>query len=227
MGLTIHTIGTSTLHRQAERAVVTLDVSSDGSDPSTVSQDVSRTSNRLQSLLKEIAPKQESGDATPSAPVTFWSMSSISTGSYLPWDHDKGEHRARVYTARTNFEVKFRDFSKLGEFVSDVARDPFVSVRDIEWRLTDETTKTLGQESRKLAVWDALAKAKDYAGALNMSNLKPVEIDDVQGNSSPALFACARRAPAFGEASGGEQALNFVPESCEIQCSVKMTLEVE
>ncbi|KAB8071862.1 hypothetical protein BDV29DRAFT_11496 [Aspergillus leporis] len=226
MGLTINTVGTSTLHRQAERAVITLDVSSEGNNQSTVSQDVTHTSNRLQSLLKETSPKQASGDATPQAPVTFWSMSSISTGSYLPWDHDKQEHRARVYTARTNFEVKFRDFSKLGEFVSDVAKDPFVSVRDIDWRLTDETTKALGQECRKLAVWDALSKAKDYAGALDKSNLRPVEIDDVQGNSSPALFACARRAPAYGE-SAGEQALNFVPESCEIQCSVKMRLEVD
>ncbi|BAE66501.1 hypothetical protein BDV35DRAFT_298830 [Aspergillus flavus] len=226
MGLTIHTVGTSTLHRQAERAVIYLDVSSDGSDQSTVSQDVTRTSNRLQSLLKEIAPKQDSGDPTPEAPVTFWSMSSISTGSYLPWDHDKQEHRARVYTARTNFEVKFRDFSKLGEFVSDVAKDPLVSVRDVDWQLTDDTKQQLGQECRKLAVWDALAKAKDYAGALNMSNLRPVEIDDSEGHVSPGIYASARRAPAFAE-SGGEQALNFVPQSCEIECSVKMRLEVE
>lgn len=226
MGLTIHTVGTSTLQRGAERAVITLDVASDGNDQSTVSQDVTRTSNRLQSLLKAIAPKQESGDPTADAPVTFWSMSSISTGSYIPWDHEKQEHRTRVYTARTNFEVKFRDFSKLGEFVSDVAKDPFVSVRDIDWQLTDETKQALGQESRKLAVWDALAKAKDYAGALNMSNLRPVEIDDVQGHSAPAMYACARRAPAFGD-SAGEQALNFVPEDCEIRCSVKMRLEVE
>ncbi|PIG69420.1 hypothetical protein AARAC_005256 [Aspergillus arachidicola] len=216
MGLTIHTIGTSTLHRLAERAVIDLDISSDGSDQSTVSQDVTRTSNRLQSLLKEIAPKQDSGDPTPEAP----------TGSYLPWDHDKQEHRARVYTARTNFEVKFRDFSKLGEFVSDVAKDPLVSVRDVDWQLTDDTKQQLGQECRKLAVWDALAKAKDYAGALNMSNLRPVEVDDSQGHASPGIYACARRAPAFAE-SGGEQALNFVPQSCQIECSVKMRLEAE
>ncbi|KAE8355895.1 hypothetical protein BDV28DRAFT_16738 [Aspergillus coremiiformis] len=226
MGLTIHTVGTSTLHRQAERAVITLDVSSDGNDQSTVSQDVTRTSSRLQSLLKAIAPKQESGDPTTDAPVTFWTMSSISTGSYIPWDHDKEEHRARVYTARTNFEVKFRDFSKLGEFVSDVASDPFVSVRDIDWQLTDETKQQLGQENRKLAVWDALAKAKDYAGALNLSNPRPVEIDDVEGHASPAPYAYAKRGLAR-QGSGNEEALNFVPESCEIQCSVKMRLEVE
>ncbi|KAE8373952.1 hypothetical protein BDV26DRAFT_270905 [Aspergillus bertholletiae] len=226
MGLIVHTVGASTLHRQAERAVINLDVSSEGNNQSTVSQEVTRTSNRLQSLLKEIAPKQESGDPTPEAAVTFWSMSSISTGSYLPWDHDKQEHRTRVYTARTSFEVKFQDFSKLGEFVSDVAKDPLVSVRDVDWQLTDDTKQQLGQECRKLAVLDALAKAKDYAGALNMSNLRPVEIDDSHGHASPSIYASARMAPAFAD-SAGEQALNFVPESCQIECSVKMRLEVE
>lgn len=226
MVLTIHTVGTSTLKHLAERAVIDLCVASEGNDQSTVSQAVTRTANRLQTYLKEIAPKEESGHPSPEAAVTFWNMGYISTGSNLPWDSEKPEDGKRVYTAQTHFEVIFCDFNKLGEFILDVAKDPLVSVRDIDWQLTDNTEQQLGQECRKLAVWDALTKAKDYASALTMGNIQPVKIDDTQRRLSPAVYATARRAPAITE-DGIKQILGFTPECCELECSVKMRFETE
>ncbi|KAE8154550.1 hypothetical protein BDV25DRAFT_147474 [Aspergillus avenaceus] len=219
MSLKIHTVGTSTIERRAERAVISLTVSKEGPDQATVSQDVTRVSNNLQSHLGTIAPQSESDNT---AAVTVWNMSSISTGSYLPWDHDKEQHKERVYTARTNFDVRFRDFSRLGEFVSQMAMESLVSVESIDWQLTDDTNKTLGQESRKLAVKDALSKARDYVDALGLTEVKPLEVDDTftDGGRPIAMYASAR-----GRGFGGGETLNFVPEDCKVSCSVKMTLE--
>jgi uncharacterized protein YggE len=226
MALTISTLGTSVLSRQAERAVVALDVSSSGPTQSNVSQEVNSTSNRLQSILQALAPKIGSGETIPDAAsdtaVTHWRMSSLSTGSYIPWDRQKEEERKCTYTARTSFEITFRDFSKLGQVVSDMANLPHVSIRNIAWRLTDTTKGQLGQLSRKEAVKDAIAKARDYGDVLEKKRIRAVEVNDVDLGGDPRSTGTL-----FGSSMQQNESLHFTPQSCEVQCSVKVQFEAE
>ena len=228
MTLTISTLGTSVLSRQAERAVVTLDVSGSGRTQSNVSQEVNSTSNRLQSILQALAPKIGSGETDPDAAsdtaVTHWSMSSLSTGSHIPWGRQKEEEGKCVYTARTSFEITFRDFSKLGQVVSDMAYLPHVSIRNITWRLTDTTKGQLGQLSRKEAVKDAIAKARDYADVLEKKHIRAVEVNDVDLGGSPGSTGALT---LFGSSTQQNESLHFTPKSCEVQCSVKVQFEAE
>lgn len=53
--------GTSTIFRPAERAVVHVQVSSDGTSQEKVSMDVTSTANELRTMLKSLSPKTENG----------------------------------------------------------------------------------------------------------------------------------------------------------------------
>ncbi|MCJ1326192.1 hypothetical protein MMC10_002856 [Thelotrema lepadinum] len=71
MPLTIHTIGTCTLTRHPELAILRLDIHSSGSSPGAVSQEVQDTSASIQSILQPLAPPTDS--FTTSATVAFTS----------------------------------------------------------------------------------------------------------------------------------------------------------
>jgi hypothetical protein len=59
--LTITAQGTSAIFRQAERAVVRVDVSSEDTSQEKVFKDVTLTANELRSMLKGLSPKTENG----------------------------------------------------------------------------------------------------------------------------------------------------------------------
>jgi hypothetical protein len=59
--ITITAQGTSTIFRQAERAVFTIHVSSEGTSQEKVSQEVMLTANELRSMLKGLSPKTDKG----------------------------------------------------------------------------------------------------------------------------------------------------------------------
>ncbi|RYP40667.1 hypothetical protein DL767_001525 [Monosporascus sp. MG133] len=238
MSLRIHTLGTSTLSRAAERAVLTLEVSSAGPTQSGVSLEVTTTSNIMQSELEGFSSERCTADrtdstASPSADefvVTQWSMSSLSTGSYIPWDQRSGGEQQRnpVYTARTTFKVTFRDFARLGQVVSDLTNRPYVSVVSVEWRLTTPTKLEMSKASRKLAIEDAVDNARDYAEALGRTSWQALEVSDTDtsgGNCStmaytPTLFGGGAR-------DHQEKSLHFTPQSCEVHCSVKVLFEAK
>jgi uncharacterized protein YggE len=79
---------------------------------------------------------------------------------------DSERKRSRQYSAHVSFEIKFADFTILGNVCTDLAKMQFVSVRNIDWRLTNKTKASLVGMSRKLAVENAVAKARDYAAGV-------------------------------------------------------------
>lgn len=179
--LIISVIGESTINRVAERGVLKAVVKSTGDSQSTVSESVTKTCNQLREMLLELAPKNAQGLAPAVAPVTQFSMSDFATNSYAPRDKD-GKELAREYTARTNFEAIFRDFAKLGEMTSVLFRMPHVEVYNTEWRLTPATISSLGSESRKAAMEDAIRKAQDYAAVLARTPVA-IEVTDTGSRS--------------------------------------------
>lgn len=237
MSLKIHTIGTSTLSRAAEEAVLTLEVYSSGPTQTGVSVEVTTISNLLQSELEANSAGKSAADRADSTPspctdevsISHWSMSSLSTSSYIPWDAQKGEEKQekdRVYTARTTFEVTFSSFARLGQIVSNLTKMPHVSVVNIQWRLTTPTKAWMSKASRKLAIEDAVEKATDYAMALGRTTLGPLEVSDTDMGGGDH-FATAYRSNIRHRKINDEEeeSLHFTPQNCEVHCSVKVLFE--
>jgi uncharacterized protein YggE len=221
--LTIIVNGNSSITRTAERAIVNIQVSTEGNDQETVSKEVTSTSKALQKLFDELAPKTDSGQPIPEAPVTSWTMRSLYTGSYRPRDA-QGVDLERKYTANTAFELEFRDFSKLGAVTMQLLAMPNVSLYETTWRLTEETKESLGSQSRKEAMQDAMLKAKDFAEAAGCKEVTPFEISDgylsvVFGRDTP------QRARQFGAAEDTE--LSFAPEDVQLKSDVTVKFHAE
>lgn len=125
--------GSYTHYSPAERCLVTIRVSKEGDSQASVVESVSKTSNELAELCKSLCPKDQAleraGEGVevqdPSNPVTHWSMSSLSTSSWIPYvpaNPQGTEHKpaSRQYRACTNFSIKFKDFKKMGEVCLNV-----------------------------------------------------------------------------------------------------------
>jgi uncharacterized protein YggE len=242
--LKISVTGTSTISRRAERAFVIVNVSSSGPDQAKVTKNVTSTVTKVQNGLRQLNPKNEAtGEALPEAAITHWSMSSLSTGSYFIWlpnasgkaAGDGSEHKVPNFTANTQFEIKFRDFAKLGSVCTDLANVPFVQVRSVSWRLTDQTKNALVGESRQMAVKDAMKQAQDFASAAGKTRVWPVEIDAEGGGGyrpTSTLFGNATRQMRGTNAFGGtaqpeEEGLNFQPEDVDLNCTIHAKFEAE
>jgi hypothetical protein len=71
------------------------------------------------------------GEATLDAPVTYWKNNTLSTNSYRP-QNDKGQKLDRQYFAHTSFEIKVRDFERLGSLTSTLSTVKHVTISRIE-----------------------------------------------------------------------------------------------
>lgn len=227
MPLRIEVTGTSTISRRPERAIIHLHVSSTGPSLETVIDNVASTSNSLQTLVKsKLAPKDTSGSPTSDAAVTHWSMSSLSTGSWYVYDN-KGNPKERTYSASTRFEIKFQDFAKLGVVITDLASMLHVTIQRIEWKLTDATRASLAGQSRKQAIEDAFAKAKDYAEAVGLKEVVATEIVDIQGPVVPGLFGRVQSGAVMRGGGPAREELSFEPENVDVLTTVKVVFEAK
>jgi uncharacterized protein YggE len=233
--LIINVSGISTISRRAERAVVSVYVSSSGYDQQQVAEEVTAVAKTLQSTLRHLSKNESppgSSETDVAGAITHWSMNTLSTSSYMIYhdnDHDKPDSerkRSRQYSAHVSFEIKFADFTILGNVCTDLAKMQFVSVRNIDWRLTDKTKASLVGMSRKLAVEDAVAKARDYAAAVGKSMVDAVEIN-ADANSygrSSNLFG-ATRVYGAGPPQPSDDSLNFEPSEVDMSCSIQVKFE--
>jgi uncharacterized protein len=220
--LTIVVQGTSSITRTAERAIVSIQVSTEGKDHEFVSNQAMTTAKQLQTLFTLLSQKTKSGESTDAAAITAWSMRALYTSFYTPHDHN-GADLDRKYTASTSFELEFRDFTQLSSVTTQLLAIPDVSIQNTTWRLTEKTKKSLGTQSRKEAIHEALAKAKDFAEAAGYRSVKPFEITD--GYSGEEYVS----EPPTGKMIRGDEdtALSFVPEEIQLRSSVMVKFYAE
>ncbi len=219
--------GSSIISRHAERAILLVNVSSEGTAQEAVSEDVTSTSNKLVKIFKELAPKDEDGNATPDAPVTVFSITSSNTRSWIPSASRNNENvqLPRQFEASTDFNVIFRDFEKLSEVTSTLFKMPHTTVENTEYILTDRTKEDLGSESRKAALRDAIQKAHDYAEVIG-KNVMAVEIKD-QGSSSGGRTKQTARRNNYKTSPSHVDGLSVEPEDVELKSSVEVKFVAE
>ncbi|KAL9014186.1 MAG: hypothetical protein Q9173_001149 [Seirophora scorigena] len=140
-------------------------------------------------LLRDVsldqASKNADGLVPPDAPVTRFSMSGVTT-----------KECERGFSVSTNSEAMFRNFANLGELIGMLFRMPHFEVYGTGLRLTPATINSIGCESRKAAMKNAVQKAQDYAGALERN---PVMIEVTNAGS----LSEARTVQELGGSRGG------------------------
>lgn len=219
--------GSSIISRHAERAVLVVRVSSKDTSQETVSKDVTSTSNKLVRTFKELAPKDEDGNATLDAPVTVFSMTSLHTRSWIPsiTRNNENVQLPRQFEASTDLNVIFRDFGKLGEVTSTLFSMPHTTIEETEYILTDRTKENLESESRKAALRDAIQKATDYAEVVG-KNVVAVEITD-QGYSTGGRTKQTARRSNYNASASYVDGLSVEPQDVELRSSVKVKFVAE
>lgn len=224
--LSITVTGQSVINHNPERGVLDVAVKSDGPDQDVVSKEVTTTSNQLHQLFKELSPKAGAGSATADTPVTTFSSTHLRTWSRVPTD-DKNRPLDRVHYAASSFEVVFRNFSKMSDVVGKLVAFPKVEINSIDWRVTTDTQKALGSESRKEAMRDAINKANDYAEVIGRE-VVAVEITDEGYNSYGRTRhggAKLKVAASYDAMDGGYEPLDLTPQQIEYTGSVQVRFE--
>lgn len=222
--LIIEVTGASRITRAAERGVLHISVASTGKSQDTVSKKVTQTCNKLRETLDTLAPKNAEGFAEADAPVTQFTMSAFHTNSYVP-KNKEGKDLEREYAASTKFTAIFRDFQKLGEVTSSLFRMPHVELDKTEWRLTDATLESLGSESRKAAMHDAIRKANDFAEVLGRV---PVAFE-VYDNGVLTHNIASQGVGRSAETTEKKQVdgLTLVPEDVNYRASIKVKFRAD
>ncbi|KAL9095091.1 MAG: hypothetical protein Q9165_002694 [Trypethelium subeluteriae] len=244
--LEIHIEASSTVSRLAERGILFIGVSSSGTSKSTVFEDTTRVSNELQALFGPLNAKDAStGLPSANAAVTWWSMQSITTRTWIPTTYDSKtqEHKQgeRQYSANTSFTVKFKDFARLNDIATDLTTQQFVTVNGVTWGLTDVTRDALACENRRNAVANAIAKARDYATAAvgEHAVVRAVDLKELQDGSEtgagrvmPQGMGGMMQMPQMLQSQTGpvpsvHGGLNFRPQDVDLQAKVKVKFSVE
>ncbi|KAL3441861.1 hypothetical protein BJX65DRAFT_242932 [Aspergillus insuetus] len=235
---TITTTGHASIARPAERGTLRLSISDSGAEPKTVSQNVVSCTNTLKSLIKPLHTRTASGEITPDAKITHWSLGTLSTYSYAVADRrDRKKIEKRVFHASTTMEVKFRDFTELSNFASELAASfPLVDVDGVDWALTDVSKRDLARRVRSLAGKDALERAEDYAGTFGKERVFVESIlEEGRGGYGGVAYGVVstRRAGGPGGRRGmdgdeGErEGLEFRPEEVEVSAEVTVKFVTE
>jgi uncharacterized protein YggE len=150
-------------------------------------------------------------------------MNNIHTSTHVPTDANSVvvKNTQRSYTTTISFIVYITKFAALGTFASSVGLIAYTSINGLRWGLHDSTRKAYDGRLRSLAVEDALERAKDYAKALGLSTVWPVEVREVQwcDEDGDAKMKGVRR---FGAADP-----IFEPEEVMLSARVECKFEAE
>lgn len=220
---TIKVIGSAVINRQPERALLSFDVRSTGTDQAQVANNINSTANKVKQMLNDLMPTTGSGEATPDAPITHWSMSNLSSGTI---ERTSQENKIVThFTSSTGFSVKFRDFDRLGTVISELAIVPCVEISNVSWMLTDATSASLASEVRLMAAQNAIERATDYAKAFGYEKVVPVKIED-RGSGLPSTTRASMMRERKTRLLAREEdtdTLEFSPEEVSLKSTVDVT----
>lgn len=127
----------------------------------------------------------------PGAPLLRWSSEQLRVWGDRPWSQT-GEQLPVVHHAQASLEAEFADPSALSDWVGTVSLRDGVTVEGVSWSLSPETRQQLTEEVSRRAVEEAMAKARRYAAALGLTDLRPVALSD------PGMLGDAGASPQPG-----------------------------
>jgi uncharacterized protein YggE len=225
----IHIEGRAKVNTVAERAALDVHVSDTGYDKDSVSKNVIAAVNTFQSELDSLVVRFLDGDISPTSPITFYSISSlsISTGDDDYKEADRPDPDKKLYTASSNIDVHFRDFTVLGEMVVRLSAMDYVGLEGVTWQLTDAKQAWLDEEVRMQALKHAIERAEAYARIIGREKVTCVKIED-QAEFWPSRRTkqTARKVTSI-EAFGVGAGIQFEPGNIEVKGTVSVEFHAE
>ncbi|MFD8206383.1 SIMPL domain-containing protein [Streptomyces sp. NPDC059695] len=183
--------GEGRLEIEPEFARIWVTASARGTDRAETLADLTRRNARVLDLVKAL------GDAVEKVETGSFSLSPELTRK------GRGE-RVHAYTGRVRVAAELADFTALGELVTRLADLEMTSVDGPWWELRPSSPAYA--EARRLAVEEAVQRARAYAAALGTSLASLLELSDAGLDRGPmprrATFGTA--AVAFSAEGAGE-----------------------
>lgn len=196
-----------------ERATVSLAIQFDG----PVRAGVFELTTAVSSRIREDVVERHN---PPVGPVTWWSSDSISVRSSRPWSNE-GTQLPLVYSSSIEFRVRFNDFPALAEWIEEIAVIDGVTIRGIEWDLSDARRTTATAEVRSRAVKDAVSKASVFAQSIGLGSVRATALAD-PGMLGDQVAASEGGIVLSRSMNGGVEpgSIEFAPEEIEITAAV-------
>ena len=160
----------------AERALLSVNVNTEGLDKTKVTDAVIQSARKVEMRLREVSARQ--GGQT--AAVDYWSRTSLLESDHVPYDHERKINLPREHQASVNFEIRLQKFNRLGSIIRNLVAIEHVNSRGVEWILTPDTKEAQRSNLRVSAAQNALSKAQDYAKALGCGKVTAVEMKEAQ-----------------------------------------------
>ncbi|WP_395242792.1 SIMPL domain-containing protein [Agromyces sp. MMS24-K17] len=211
----ITVVGTSEIHHPAERATLRLSVAAQGPQRQAAFEPASRVHGRLVDALRAMA-------AAEPAPITWWASGQLRTSTHRPWNKD-GKVLPPVFTTATDLQAKFQDFSALADWAGELAVADLVSIRGIEWALTERTRDEVRTRVQRDAVESARRKAEAYAASLGLGRVVPLAIADpglLEAGMTSTFVQPVAGMRLAAAAGGAENGLSFAPEDITLEATV-------
>ncbi|OAP59139.1 hypothetical protein AYL99_06437 [Fonsecaea erecta] len=217
----------ATITTTAQRAVLNIAASDTGSDKDEVSSHVVSTVKDIQQDLDHLCPRLADGDISPTAPVSFYSIASLSISAADEYDDKHVRQEKKLYSAHSNIAIHFRDFTRLGLMVVRLSRMPFVEMRGIDWELGEASKAELDDEVREQALRKAMIRAQGYSRVIGRATVTCVKIEDVQ-TSWPVrkLKQTAMRATSAATFEVGA-GIDFEPQLVEVSATISCEFHAE
>lgn len=242
--LQINVTGTGNTLRPAERAILTLQVSSpDLYTAAEASAVVTLTASMIREAITPHCPQDKAtGQTATGAAIVHYSMSTLDTNRRTrprngAKDANEKEKYEMVYTANVQFNIKFAKFDVLGALATDFSAMENVKIQKIEWHLTDATLTSINGEARKRAAADAIQRAYDYAEVFAgvkkqdlKARVKAVSVKEdsyYSRDTRPQLHIGKRQMYVEGVREYGKEELQFQPEDVRLSVKVDGTFVVE
>ena len=134
-------------------------------------------------------------------------------------EYTNGRGRVRGYIARNQIEARVDDLKKLGAVLDAAGTSGATSLAGLRFDLTDRATAE--REALRLAVQDALARARAIASGAGATLGPIVRIDEQFESGQPGIYM-ARLATA----GGGAPETSVSPGELEIRAQVTLTVSI-
>ncbi|UJP40968.1 SIMPL domain-containing protein [Cellulomonas palmilytica] len=205
-------------HRHAaERGTVSLDV---GFACDVRDDAVRRTTHAHARLVDQVRSMYDEA----AGPVTRWASQRLAVWAQRPWN-DQGVQLPLVHHASVALDATFSDLARLAAWVEQVAVLDGVTVLGVQWSLTDATRTRLLEDARERAVADADARARTYARALGLRDVRPVAVAEPGMLGDPGPGSPGEEAPMLAAARGmvadsADARLDLKPEELTVAVRV-------
>ena len=238
--------GVGNISRRPERGIVTITISSKGTEQAKVSKDIRAAALAIENQVRSLALVDPSAGTNDAPAVERWysdamtSRSSAQTYWVDKYDNvvPNPNHISAQVDAKENLGIKekiekthfasmrivvrFRDFTKLSECTNSLSLHPLVEVTSVSWELTEETKKELHGQVIKEAYKDAYEKATAFAEAIGVQRVQPVSIKP-QGSET----AWAKDLDFEDECvEEGDVGLNYVPRDLSFDSAWDLEFEL-